>query len=225
MTKDVTPKGSLPSIIRNDDELYKGDLRHYFRVVYHLARNNSHPYHNFRHMMHVTWLCYQACLYYRDKLNRRGMRSLLVAAMMHDFDHTGMIGSDDDLNIEFAVRGLKRNIAEEDKRYFPEIASLIKGTEYPHKAPIETVPLRVQILREADMSQSMSVAWIQQINFGLAGEARTKPIDILRMQPEFHRKMRYHTEWGKQFFKRSDLDLKSDEAEELLELLEPLPPK
>jgi hypothetical protein len=40
-------------------------------------------------MLHVTWLCYQAAEFYRDRLTQRQIRNLLIAALFHDFDHPG----------------------------------------------------------------------------------------------------------------------------------------
>lgn len=53
--------GDLPQIIANEERLYEGDLVVYFRVLFFKADNLNHPYHNFRHMMHVLWLCHLAC--------------------------------------------------------------------------------------------------------------------------------------------------------------------
>src|SRR3989338_911352 len=98
-------RGDIPQIIRNDDRLYEGNLIHYLRALVKYARNLNHPYHNLRHMLHITWLCYQACIFYGGTLTPRQMRNLLIAALFHDFDHSGLLGNDD-LNLEMAVRGL-----------------------------------------------------------------------------------------------------------------------
>jgi hypothetical protein len=37
----------------------------------------------------VTWLCHQACAYYRAELTPLRMRELLIAALFHDFNHPG----------------------------------------------------------------------------------------------------------------------------------------
>ena len=89
---------AVPQMLRNDMDLYEGDLVYYGQVIFHYAQNLCHPYHNFRHMLHVMWLCHEACKFYRNELSRRQMRDLLIAALFHDFNHSGMLG-DDDLNI------------------------------------------------------------------------------------------------------------------------------
>ena len=85
---------SILDIILNKDGLYEGDLIYYFRIVFKFAQNLHNPYHNMRHMLHVMWLCYQACSFYKDEMSPRDMRVLLIAAIFHDFDHLGIRGDD-----------------------------------------------------------------------------------------------------------------------------------
>ncbi len=211
-------RGSIPQIIRNDDDLYEGDLVHYFRAVFNHARNLGFPYHNFRHIFHVFWLCYQACAFYQERLTRRQMRNLLIAALFHDFDHSGLVG-DDDLNILRAVRGLKRHLLAQDRAHLPAIIELIQTTEYPYKPDSLQVGLLAQIIRDADISQALSVAWVQQVVFGLASEWNKTPMEILKMQGPFMLGLTFSTEWGRRTFPRSEIAEKVREVGEFLELL------
>ena len=211
--------GTIPSIVRNDGGLYEGDLKHYFRAVFNHATNLNNPYHNFRHMTHVLWLCYQACVFYSGGLLKRDMRNLLIAALFHDFDHTGSAGSDV-INITLAVSGLRRHIAPEDDGEHERIAEIIKATEYPHVVPPERVGLLSRIIRDADLSQALSVAWIQQVVFGLATEWGRAPLDVLRDQVSFQKKLLFHTEWAQQMFSRLAVDTKVAEVQELVEILD-----
>jgi 3'5'-cyclic nucleotide phosphodiesterase len=211
-------RGSIPQIIRNDENVYQGNLIHYFRAVFNHARNLGYPYHNFRHIFHVFWLCYQACLFYKGELSPKEMRNLLIAAMFHDFDHSGLMG-DDDINILRAIRGLKRHLLEEDKPSLPEIIELIQTTEYPYKRSSAELGLSAQIIRDADLSQSLSVAWVQQVIFGLATEWNRKPIDVLKMQGPFMMGLKFSTKWGHKMFPKSEIVEKVKEVGEFLELL------
>lgn len=212
-------KGDIPSIVRNDRGLYLGNLSHYFRAVFFNAPNVNHPYHNFRHMCHVLYLCYDACVFYADVLTSREMRNLLIAALFHDFDHTGVTG-DDSVNIERAVEGLRAHISDDDLIHFNEIAYLIRCTEFPYKLPSDKISLSGQIIRDADLSQNFSVAWIQQVVFGLAREWGKDPIDVLKMQEGFmNNVLQYHTEWGMQKFPATDIAAKIAEAQELVVIL------
>ena len=214
--------GNLPEIIRNDHNLYEGNVVGYFQAIFNHAQNLLHPYHNFRHMFHVMWLCYQACIFYASTLSRREMRDLIIAAMFHDFDHSGMMGSDD-LNIERAVRGFEKYIAREDQAHAENIISLIHVTEYPYQIASKNLSLCGQIIRDADLSQALSPAWIQQVIFGLAAEWQKKPIEVLKDQGAFHKNLKLHTEWARQMFSQADVDRKITEAGELLDLLEMKP--
>jgi len=211
-------RGNIPQIIRNDRALYEGNLIHYFRAVFNHARNLHYPYHNFRHIFHVLWLCHEACLFYRDRLTPRDMRNLLIAAMFHDFDHSGDM-SDDDINILRAVRGVKRHLREEDKDYLADIIELIQTTEYPYKTTPPPSALSAQIIRDADMSQALSVAWVQQVIFGLALELNTTPLAVLKMQGPFMLGLNFRTEWGQEMFPKSEIAQKVKEVGEFLELL------
>jgi len=210
--------GMIPQMIRNEDNLYDGNLKKYFSIVFMNAQNLFNPYHNFRHMLHVSWLCYQACSYYKGKLSPREMRNLLIAALFHDYDHCGIMGNDD-LNITRAIRGMEKNLLPEDRCYLNEIVAVIKATEYPYTDAITKPSLLQQIIRDADMGQSLSVAWIQHVIFGLASEWNKKPIDVLRMQLPFHRNLKFDTEWGRLTFPQDMIDEKIREVNELIDIL------
>ncbi len=210
--------GSLPSIIRNDERLYEGNLIHYFKAVFNRAQNLQGPYHNFRHMLHVTYLCYDACTFYARSINPSEMRSLLIAAMFHDFDHSGMMGNDD-LNIARAIRGLEANLDAWDIPRRSTIVSLIRATEYPHAIPFEQLDLYGRIIRDADMAQGLDAAWIQQTVFGLAAERGKKPIEILAQQLTFYANLKFHTEWARLKFPWATIDAKITETRALLDIL------
>lgn len=219
MRPTVPIKGSIPAIVRNDMGLYLGDLRHYFRALFLHAGNLDNPYHNFRHVTHVLWLCMEACKFYSHELTAREMRNVLIAALFHDFDHSGQPIPDSE-NIRRAIAGLQRHIASEDMEHFRSITYLIEITEFPYKIETQYLGLQAQIIRDADMSQAMSVAWIQQVVFGLAKEWGKKSIDVLRMQRPFHQNLKFHTRWAQELFPPEVIREKISESEELIELLE-----
>ena len=70
-------RGDLPKIIGNEEQLYEGELTFYFRTLFFRSRNLHNPYHNFRHMLHVLWLCHKASRYYQNQLTPRQMRTCL----------------------------------------------------------------------------------------------------------------------------------------------------
>lgn len=212
------PRESIPAIVLNDEYLYEGNLAHYFQVVFRHARNLDNPYHNFRHLFHMLWLAYNACKFYAHILTKRQMRNLLIASLFHDFDHSGKAGNDD-LNIEIAIRGLQKHIAPEDAIYFDDICKIIRPTQYPYVVSADTLDLSAQIMRDADVSQVFSTAWIQQVIFGLAKEWGMDPIKVLEMQEPFLSKVVFTTDWAKGLFGPKVVKDKVAEAHALVAIL------
>lgn len=175
---------NLPEIIKNIDNLYEGDLKYYFQVILTSAKNLKKPYHNFRHMFHVTWLCYDACVFYRDVISPKEMRRLLIAAMFHDFDHPGRSGNDD-LNIEISIRGLRKYIHQDDIDELPNIEHLIRTTQFPHIFKAEQLSMLGAILRDADLSQGKSksgrLVYVKHINSNLK-----ETINVEQFDPTIH---------------------------------------
>src|SRR6266403_4124354 len=146
LTSELT--GDLPEIIGNEENLYEGNLILYFRILFYNSTNLKNPYHNFRHTLHVLWLCQKACRYYQKKLTPRQIRNLLIAALFHDFDHPGHPhpGADDPdgINIGRAIAALRRHLAPEDRPFLPVIEALIEATHYPHVVAGEQLDLSGQ---------------------------------------------------------------------------------
>ena len=229
--------GSLPYIINNSDGLYEGNLRQYYRDVFHQGTHVNNAYHHFGHNLYVVYACYEACLYYQNvwpllasiatqSPSKREMRNLLVAAIFHDFDHTGKAIDEkgkavpDSINIARAIEGLQRYILPEDQLYFDSIASLIRVTEFPYKVSSIELPLLCQIIRDADISHSLSHTWLQQVVFGLAEEQKKTPFEILKDQGNFYRKfLKFTAQWAKEKFRQSEIDRKIAEVEAHLEIL------
>src|ERR1700730_7211803 len=216
--------GDLPKIIGNEENLYEGNLIYYFRVLFFRANNLYNPYHNFRHMSHVLWLCYKACQYYSHELPPRQMRTLLIAALFHDFDHTGRPHRGDEdpdgINIEIAISGLRRYLASDDRALMPEIEALIEATHFPYRVDSQKLDLLGKIIRDADLAQALSPVWIQQVVIGLAREAGVSPLAMLKAQSSFLTSLRFNTPWAQQLFPQELIDAKIAEAEKLLRLLE-----
>jgi hypothetical protein len=135
LTSELT--GDLPEIIGNEENLYEGNLILYFRILFYNSTNLKNPYHNFRHTLHVLWLCQKACRYYQKKLTPRQMRNLLIAALFHDFDHPGHPHpgeqDPDRINIRIAIAGLRRHITAHDRASLPAIEALVEATHFPIK--------------------------------------------------------------------------------------------
>ena len=178
-------------------------------------------------MLHVLWLCHQACRYYQNRLTPRQMRDLLIAALFHDFDHPGHShrGEEDPdrLNIDIAIASLRRHIMPIDRPCLPEIEALIEATHYPYKITSDALDLIGNIIRDADLAQALSPVWIQQVVIGLAEEQGVKPLDVLRAQVSFLTALEFNTGWARQLFPPEFVQAKIKEAKQLLRLLQSEP--
>jgi HD domain-containing protein len=219
--------GDLPKIIGNEERLYDWDLTYYFGILFFKSTNLRNPYHNFRHMLHVLWLCHKACRYYQNELTPRRMRNLLIAALFHDFDHPGHPhpGEDDPdrINIPIAIAGLRQYILPADRPFLAEIEALIEATHYPYKIGSDKLDLLGRIIRDADLAQALTPVWIQQVVIGLAQEWGMQPLEVLRGQASFLAGLSFHTCWARQLFPQELIRTKTEEAEALLRLLETEP--
>ncbi|MFZ3375094.1 MAG: HD domain-containing protein [Chthoniobacterales bacterium] len=219
--------GDLPKIIANQERIYEGNLTFYFRTLFFKSSNIHNPYHNFRHMLHVLWLCHQACRYYQNRLTPRQMRNLLIAALFHDFDHPGHPhpgeNDPDRVNIPIAIAGLRRYVMSADRGFLPQIEALIEATHYPYKIGSDKLDLLGQIIRDADLAQALSPAWIQQVVFGLAQEWEVSPFEVLKGQGSFLAGLSFSTCWAQQLFPQELIQAKIEEVEQLLRLLETAP--
>ena len=210
--------GTIPAVINNDLDVYEGDLQHYFRAMLFKAKNLGHPYHNLRHMLHVTYECHDACVFYQNQLSPRARRNVMVAAMMHDFDHCGVTGHDD-LNLVRAKRALREHGAVEDREHILGIDDIIDGTQFPYKGPTGKLSLEAQILREADAMQTFSLAWLQQIIVGLSAEMGITWRQMLEGQEEFIASLEFHTDWAKQRVPPEMIAEKIKEVRALLKII------
>lgn len=185
---------NLLKIVSNVDGLYEGNLHHYYRATF-FAPNANLPYHNFRHSMHVTCEAYEAAVYHEfpEQFGKRMFRALLIATMLHDYNHQGK-GGPDALNIFRALDSLQSLLLPEDWDLKHDIETLIRGTQYPHIECEET--LGIMIIRDADIAQTLQDVWMQQVIFGLAEELGIKPLRFLELQEEFLSKLEFKTSWA-----------------------------
>lgn len=209
----------IGDIILNRKQRYEGDLRDYFKIAFYQNRGGINPYHNVRHILHVLWLCDDAISYYTPPgLGPQNCRNLLIAAMFHDFDHSGRMGHDD-LEIERAVRGLKAHLQPMDQDQIQEITTLIKATEFPHNSDLGDLSLEAKILRDADLAQCLDNAWIQQVLFGLGLEANLPIAVVLGRQKKFLSNLSFETRWAQDRFPRERIEDKIREVNDLISCL------
>lgn len=182
-------------IVTNVEGLYEGDLIPYYRALVLDSTGRSNPYHNIRHALHVLCAAYAGGKFH--KLSRRALRNLLIAAIFHDFNHSGKLRGKDRLEIEMALMMLRVYLQPEDLGELENISNIIWATEFPYKIPEAELSLEQKIVRDADMSQNFSDVWIQQCWFGLAEELSYDPIAFIGTRPAFLHSIVFHSDWGK----------------------------
>ena len=207
----------LVDAINNSEDLYTGDLRYYFKQLFY-SRGANNPYHNIRHSLDVFLKGYDAIKYYGN-IPMDDARALLIACMLHDFNHSGRAGNDD-LNIELAIRGIDKILHDKDSWLRGTICDLIKQTEFGPEGHVDKRPdFYGKIMRDADLSQACSTAWIRLVVFGLAKEMQLPPATMLRMQADFLSKVKFESEWGKEKFTLIIAE-KIQEAKDLVAILD-----
>ncbi len=118
-----------------------------------------------------------------------------IAALFHDYNHTSKT-SDDGLNINLAIEGIKKHILPVDEPFIGEIASYIIGTQFPPVVDLKDLSLPASIVRDADVAYTLANVWIQTVNFGLNVEIGITTKQILKMQEPFLRNLKFMTEWA-----------------------------
>lgn len=180
----------------NKSRFCEGDYAYYFALLLTRADHLQNDYHNLTHTLYVTWNCVKACEYYvsRELMTPRQGRNLVIAAIFHDWNHTGHKAKDSE-QIARAIEALRKHILPEDRPYLDEICQIIWATEYPPK-PIAFMSLSQKIIREADTSQALSPTWMQQV-LGLASENGIDRIELLNRQKAFLESLVFETAWGR----------------------------
>lgn len=144
-----------------------------FLSYFNEFNSTTAPYHGKYHSYCMVLNCYEGALH--EKLSPTQTRALVVAALFHDFDHSG--GSlSDEKNIELALKGL--SLAQVTERVatplsdqeLAQAVSAIKITKYPFEKQPDTILER--IIRDADLMQiyEESTPLIRQQYLGLKSE-------------------------------------------------------
>jgi len=146
---------------------------------YYLTHNTTfdNPYHNLNHTLAMMQLIIKYYhLYFGIRSNDQ--ENLLVAAIFHDFNHSGGKFSDD-INIENAISGFndfmsKLDIEESRKEH---IRNIIRSTQFPYTK--EAYYIDGLLLRECDNLVCFFDDFFTQVLFGLKSEMHTNDIHIL----------------------------------------------
>jgi hypothetical protein len=163
--------------------------------------SNYAPYHNLNHLLTVTKYTYNA-LNYMDMLKDDKTEALLLAALLHDYNHS-MGEKKDDYNITKAKKGIKKFINDEDlKLDIDFIDSIIDATQYPYVIDEKDLDIYQKIIRDADMCQIFEYDWLKQNILGLVSEIKTTVVDFIPNQRKFLDSLNFLTDYGKKLHKQ-----------------------
>lgn len=158
------------------------------------------PYHNRYHTMSMVVNCYDASQYYN--LPWQTIRTLLTAAIFHDYRHTG--GKEpDNVNISRAVSGFLKFSHGSDNQ--TEVVQHIRCTEYPFK--IAPVSIEQKILRDSDLVQGlMPDGWDMVMNklkeeLEVSYRRLITDQEMIAGQLEFMSKIHFYTDWAEDNFR------------------------
>lgn len=167
------------------------------------------PYHNRYHSICMLVNCYEGMWHELSRVQATEARGLLVAALMHDFDHT-QGHQPDEVNIERALKGLETAQRYATAKQLPltseELAvaiDCIKITKYPYEKDPVTIP--EQIIRDADLMQPYEIddKILERQFLGLKVEVNLqKKLNMTNQEfavgiKDFYDKIVWHTEWAK----------------------------
>lgn len=192
-------------------ELIAEDLNfiNLFKEVYRNNPSNDLPYHNWYHTTTMINRCYEAGLYH--DLDYHALKHLCIAALFHDYDHSGGEESDSE-NIKRALKGIdsffnvsimrltkapySREIGNVDKEW---IKNIVKITEFPFISHPKTIEQK--IIRDADLLQFVE-EYPNEMFEGLREEisvSRGETVSRMDMclgQLEFLLNAQFYTDWG-----------------------------
>lgn len=131
------------------------------KIKKYLQVNNitDNAYHNNEHILNVFNHCMFLFDIYKNQYNLTIYDKLVlgVAALFHDFGHSGGKLSDD-RNIEISLIELKKYLKNINKLYlYKDVEKIIVATEYPHKE-IKLNMLQ-KIIMDADIIGSILPGW------------------------------------------------------------------
>lgn len=161
--------------------------------------SNDLPYHNLYHTNCMIINCAEGA----DEMQLPPEKTcvLLLAAIFHDFGHSG--GKEkDDHNIRVAIAGLEAycRIDESFAPCMAEASQIIESTLFPPVTKPET--LSQKIIRDADLMQMYMPGWEKQIFVGLRKEIEVtvgkevSPSEMVSMQLKFMGAVQWYTSWA-----------------------------
>lgn len=165
--------------------------------------SNNLPYHNWYHACCMVEKVVEGANYHN--LPYRSIRHLILAALFHDFAHSGGKQTDTS-NITKAISAVNQfeynwsRTPDKDSIDLREVKQLIYVTEYPYV--LDPVCIEQKIIRDADLMQGLRSTWKEMIIDGLRiemsirlGKELTQE-DMCLGQVKFLKNVKAYSGWG-----------------------------
>ena len=167
----------------------------YSAKVYILENNLvENDYHNNEHMVNVFNNAMILFNHYKDEyeLTPHNKLSLGLAALFHDFNHSGGKLKDSE-NIELALVALKEFLVTINKSdLYDDIENIIIATEFPH-LDIDLDILQ-KIIRDADTMGGIIEGW-KSVVTNLASEYNKTLVEFIPSQIKFLDTVKFNTDY------------------------------
>ena len=172
-----------------------------FKYILQYNKGGYNPYHSNFHLLDVFTTCMEIANTY-DTLTEKDRIEIGIAALLHDFNHSGGKFSRDADNITLAIVGLTEFIEwnQLDVKAFGVdefvVEELINITEFPHQKEPEN--LKQKIIRDADMIQCYNRNWFLNVITGALMKEKGMNIkDSIEMQIKYIKNIQYYTDHAK----------------------------
>ncbi len=171
----------------------------YQAKTYILEKNLvENDYHNNEHMINVFNNAMMLFDHYKDEFEPYDKLILGLAALFHDFNHSGGKLKDSE-NIELALASLKEFLSSFDKSdLYDDIKNIIVATEFPH-LDVDLDPLQ-KIIRDADTMGGIIDGW-QSVVKNLASEYNKTLVEFIPTQIKFLNSVKFNTDYCNQLLK------------------------
>lgn len=196
------------------------NLEYYLNIILTKNASNVIPYHNLKHTLTMMTNAYDIWSDSETKIDKieKELRAICIAALFHDFNHSGGTLQSDSDNISLAIDAW-RKYSKEDPFWLGFVEGLIRGTQYPYTSNEPTI--FVKILRDADMMQWFEDDFISHTLMGLNKEMLGKSslsIQMLEGQLKFMTGAKWHTPFAKDKYEKH-FSTKVDQIKWLIQLL------
>jgi len=196
---------------------------------YWLEYNSSQvaPYHNATHCLQVMLLARDCYIF---ETGKEAPRSLIIAALFHDFDHSKGFYNNDRLNTERAISGFWEYILNhqlEDKIDYTEqvcVEKLIAETTWPHgviqhlsfdKEYNADFKIQVKCLRDADLLYWKNNVIDTLINIRTESFSNLNYAICINHSKDFLRTIKFNTKYAKQQGKLKEVIKQLEQLEQL----------